>query len=342
MIWQVLGRCCRPTVDTFFVLLLFSVAGTLLMVLWAYEPTSRADQRAGDEEMRLQLVEQLIRDKQQEHQQQLRHEVDRLDTVSDHHHPHLGDAPLNDQRQASNRRVDESPQRRRAVYHAGNDDDKLPEMVLENTGRTRTPKQAVRLSANRTGREALVNDRRSSANSSNGDDFLRRVRLKLLADVTAGPEVDRRRSEPVLDNSRRRWCSVYNTTADVGGDQSFDCKRLLIKPMTTVCLYADADDVHVSRHVREDGLWEPHIVRLFQNLLFQNPELGVIDIGAHVGQYSLLAASMRRPVVAVEPYPPSLRRLHRAISINNVDKQVTHAPWFLPSRAMAWNGIAVV
>jgi len=74
---------------------------------------------------------------------------------------------------------------------------------------------------------------------------------------------------------------------------------------------------------REDGLWEPHIVRLYQNLLFQNPDLGVIDIGAHIGQYSLLAASMRRPVVAVEPYPPSLRRLQTAIKINNVDQQVT-------------------
>ena len=89
-----------------------------------------------------------------------------------------------------------------------------------------------------------------------------------------------------------------------------------------VCLHPDPEDVHVSRQLREDGLWEPHIVRLFQNLLFQNPDLGVVDIGAHIGQYSLLAATMGRRVVAVEPHRPSLLRLHKAIKINNVENQV--------------------
>jgi len=119
----------------------------------------------------------------------------------------------------------------------------------------------------------------------------------------------------------RRWCTVYNTTPEV--DESFDCIRMLIKPATTVCLFQDAEDVHVSRHLRKDGLWEPHIVRLMQNLLFQNPDLGLIDVGAHVGQYTLLAATMGRRVVAVEPHRPSLRRLHKAVTINNVQQLVS-------------------
>lgn len=126
-------------------------------------------------------------------------------------------------------------------------------------------------------------------------------------------------------NKSQRWCSVYNTAAQV--DESFDCIRMLIKPSTTVCLYPDQEDSHVSRHLREDGLWEPHIVRLFQNLLYQNPDLGVVDVGAHIGQYSLLAAAMGRRVVAVEPHRPNLHRLHKAIQVNGVQKQVRRLAW---------------
>jgi len=244
-------------------------------------------------------------------------------------------------RQGSNRRIAESPERRRSDfgvdYDTGNNNE-LPEMIFQNAGRTRKPKETMRLSATRYGllrpaRESFDDDRVLSVTSS-GNDFLQKVRLKLVGDVTAKPEVGRRSrriNDTQLafgdgrDNSivgSRRWCSVYNVTPEV--DEYFRCMRLLIKPPTTVCLYPDADDVHVSRHLREDGLWEPHIVRLFQNLLFQNPHLGVIDIGAHIGQYSLLAASMGRQVVAVEPYPPSLRRMHKAIKINKVEKQVNN------------------
>jgi len=250
VVWQVLVRCCRPTVDRFMALILFSLAGTLMMVLWTYEPPSSRRSDHEDEDVQRQLVEQLIRNNQQQKQ------VNRLDTGSNDHHPHLGDS----HQQRNNHRIHASSPKRRPAYRIGNNDDKLPEIVLETTVKTQTPKQVVmRASANRTGRQGVGNDRTFSAanNSSGGDDFLRKVRLKLLrVDVTsaAGPEVDRRRSElvPGVNNSRRRrWCSVYNTTADVGDDlKSLDCKRLLVKPLTTVCLYSDADDIHVSRHIR--------------------------------------------------------------------------------------------
>ena len=328
MAWWVLRRCCRPTVDTFIAVLLFGVGGTLLTMLWTFEPRL-TDERAVEEEVQRQLVNQFLHEKEQ-----LRNELDRLNNND----LRLLDGSSNDRLQGSNRRNIESRKRRTRfdVGYIAVNDDKLPEIELQNIVWTRTPKLPVQRTVSqsivfRTGRARLDNDLALSVNSSD-DRFLHKVRLKLLSDVTSKPEVDRRtqhsnKTQLVLgdrlNNSfvgSRRWCSVYNTTPKV--PDSFDCIRLLIKPPTTVCLHPDAEDVHVSRHLREDGLWEPHIVRLLQNLLFQNPDLGLIDIGANIGQYSLLAATMGRRVVAVEPHPPNLRRLHKAIKINNVEQQV--------------------
>ena len=309
MAWRVLGRCCRPTVDKFFTLILFSVGGTILMVLWTFEP-GPVDQCAAEEEIQ-------------------RKELGGLSNASNNDlHPwegQLDDRP----------RTSERPERRPHVDIASDtaDNNKPPEMVLQNTGRTRTPKRVVQqLSVNRSaalqlGRDGLDLNRTLLVNS-NDDRFVQRVRLEMLSGVTPSREVRRLNdTQPAFGDGRnnslvvsQKWCSVYNTTPEV--DESFSCIRLLIKPPTTVCLYPDAEDVYVSRHLRDDGLWEPHIVRLFQNLLFQNPALGVIDIGSHIGQYSLIAASMGRRVVAVEPHPASLRRLHKAIKINDVEKRV--------------------
>lgn len=69
-----------------------------------------------------------------------------------------------------------------------------------------------------------------------------------------------------------------------------------IKPSVIVCLHPVDVDTHVSRHLRAEGIWEPHIITQFQNLLWGDPDLGVIDIGAHIGIYSLIAATMGHKV----------------------------------------------
>lgn len=133
---------------------------------------------------------------------------------------------------------------------------------------------------------------------------------------------------------QERQCNVYNLSSPVEHvtEGEFDCVQLRIKPKTTICLFSDEDDVHVSRHIREDGLWEPHEIRLFQNLLYQNADLSVIDIGAQLGEYSLLAATMGRQVVAVEPMPASIRRFHQAVKLGRLEKQVGYL-------ASDWSGL---
>ena len=54
-------------------------------------------------------------------------------------------------------------------------------------------------------------------------------------------------------------------------------------------------------------------------------KLGVLDVGANIGVYSLVAAAMGHNVIAVEPFDGNLRRFHKAINLGayRVEQQPT-------------------
>lgn len=116
-------------------------------------------------------------------------------------------------------------------------------------------------------------------------------------------------------------CTVYNLTANYKAD--FECVRTLTSPPTTVCLYSEWTDMYISHDLHYTGLWEPHIVHDFLEIMHKNPTLSVIDIGANIGYYTMIAAAMGRKVVAVEPYLNSIYRIHRAAVILNATSQIT-------------------
>jgi len=121
-------------------------------------------------------------------------------------------------------------------------------------------------------------------------------------------------------------CRVYSTRNDIPELVDFaagvDCFDLATTPTVVVCPYPNADDRHLSQPLRTHGVWESHIVRLFQAALSSDNEFGVYDIGANVGQYSLLAAAMGRRVVAVELYRPNIYRLHKAVKLGRLEDKV--------------------
>lgn len=64
----------------------------------------------------------------------------------------------------------------------------------------------------------------------------------------------------------------------------------------------DRADVSVGRLLMQAGVWEPHLTALFRRTL--KPGMSVVDIGANIGYYSLLAASLvgsAGRVIAFEP-----------------------------------------
>ncbi len=67
----------------------------------------------------------------------------------------------------------------------------------------------------------------------------------------------------------------------------------------------------------ENGLWEPTNVRTFIKQLEEVPDCNVIDIGANIGLYTLIAAKMDRMVIAVEPVHENLNRIHKASQQGN-------------------------
>jgi FkbM family methyltransferase len=69
---------------------------------------------------------------------------------------------------------------------------------------------------------------------------------------------------------------------------------------------------HVSEHILRDGCYEPETVALFERYL--EPGMVVLDVGAHIGQYSLIAGRCVAPsgsVHAFEPDPATFAWLER-------------------------------
>jgi len=85
-----------------------------------------------------------------------------------------------------------------------------------------------------------------------------------------------------------------------------------------ICLDADADD-DISRDIRTGRFSLPTPHRLLLELAAPG-DRPVLDLGAHVGIFSLYAASHGYPVVAFEPVPRNAALLRRSASVNGFDR----------------------
>jgi predicted methyltransferase len=82
-------------------------------------------------------------------------------------------------------------------------------------------------------------------------------------------------------------------------------------------IYTSAQDLAVGQHVRT-GTYEPAVTALFRRIL--KPGMTVIDVGANIGFYSLLAASIVGTdgyVLAVEPNVQNVRLLEASRRVNS-------------------------
>lgn len=104
---------------------------------------------------------------------------------------------------------------------------------------------------------------------------------------------------------------------------SIHCLHTRSHPQYPVCPHAAEDDRYISEQLLRQGTWEPHILSLFTTALTYYPSSTVVDLGAHVGVYSLLGARMGAHVVAVEPVWASAVRLHAGALAGGVASKVT-------------------
>lgn len=113
----------------------------------------------------------------------------------------------------------------------------------------------------------------------------------------------------------------------------FECISTKTSPSVTVCLFDIWHDVYVSRSLQAAGVWEPYLVSEFTEAVRRGGHTaGLVDIGANIGYYSLLAAKLGQRVVAVEPVLDSIERLQHAAYLDDVTDRIT----------VVYNGVADV
>jgi FkbM family methyltransferase len=93
--------------------------------------------------------------------------------------------------------------------------------------------------------------------------------------------------------------------------------------IATLCVHDIERDIHVSGSIWRDGIWEPHIMQSYMEYIKNNPEWLIMDVGAQIGQYSLLPAKMGRQVLTVEPFYDNVLRIHKAAKTDNTTYHIT-------------------
>ncbi len=89
-------------------------------------------------------------------------------------------------------------------------------------------------------------------------------------------------------------------------------------------LYLNPDDLGLSAELAVEHVHEPILTEALQSVL--HPGMTVVDVGANLGYFALLAARAVGPegkVIALEPFPVSYALLERNIKANNLTNVIT-------------------
>jgi FkbM family methyltransferase len=97
-----------------------------------------------------------------------------------------------------------------------------------------------------------------------------------------------------------------------------------------------SEDKFVSQTIRTTGIWEPYETSLLFELL--QPGSVFVDVGANIGYFTVLAASIvgeGGKVFAFEPDPDNIRLLRTSVELNKFQSQVESVEAGLSNTAMA-------
>jgi FkbM family methyltransferase len=98
--------------------------------------------------------------------------------------------------------------------------------------------------------------------------------------------------------------------------------HVILSRLARFQIYTSADDVAVGKHVDANN-YEPDVTQVF--LRYLRPGMGVLDIGANIGYFTMLSASIVGPegyVLALEPNPRNARMLEASRRVNQFDQVV--------------------
>ena len=123
-----------------------------------------------------------------------------------------------------------------------------------------------------------------------------------------------------VGNIRIKICKSYT----VKKPKYDSCLRLqtLTAPVQ-LCTHPLEQDYKVSGSLHQSASWEFPMMTDLLLAMLKTPGIGLIDIGAGVGAYSIAAAAHGHPVIAVEPYMPHIRLLQQSIVLNGLQKYIS-------------------
>ena len=102
-----------------------------------------------------------------------------------------------------------------------------------------------------------------------------------------------------------------NGVQSIGHPSGPQCRIL-----STFWQICDPSDRGYTPHAIADGYWESWITSWFVRQLNEQPDAIVIDVGANMGYYSLLSASLGHDSIAIEPQPHLAERLRSSKAVN--------------------------
>lgn len=126
-----------------------------------------------------------------------------------------------------------------------------------------------------------------------------------------------RRAVTIIPGVRRAHRYLYEHVRPCEISVSVNGLHMLVDP---------ADEV-LARYLLQEGTWEPFETSLFEGSI--SPGMTVVDIGANIGYYTLIAARLVGDggrVVAFEPDPHNYALLRRNVVRNGFEDRVTLVP----------------
>ena len=88
------------------------------------------------------------------------------------------------------------------------------------------------------------------------------------------------------------------------------------------------EDVYISGNLHKTGVWDKFIFHMFEDILKGAPQLNdkvqlVVDVGANIGYFSLVAASKGFQVISFEPTHYNIEHFVNSIKRNRLERKIT-------------------
>eukprot|EP01126_Amoeba_proteus_P052255 TRINITY_DN6294_c0_g1_i2.p1 TRINITY_DN6294_c0_g1~~TRINITY_DN6294_c0_g1_i2.p1 ORF type:complete len:261 (+),score=29.56 TRINITY_DN6294_c0_g1_i2:451-1233(+) len=131
--------------------------------------------------------------------------------------------------------------------------------------------------------------------------------------------------------SLEKFCSPFYysriQTFDYARDDKANCEaNEKVRPPGCswyhMCIWDPEDDIYISKTIHMGQVWEGFLVDEMMKVLTNTDKGIVIDAGANIGVYTILAASTGKTVFSFEPIPQHTEMIRRSLALNGWSNRV--------------------